>query len=94
MGDDFKSEHETALLGIIADSLSNFKSCAAYNAYNHGASVDQVIDMIANLRGIRNSSDAFGAVDESKLFEALKSLTSKGKFLSTSRSHDYTLTAV
>lgn len=91
--DDFKLEHETALLRVITDALSKFKNAAACNVYNQEAIVDQVIAMVGNLRDVRNSSDAFGAVNEKKLGEALLRLSSEGKaLLPTLLCGTYTLT--
>lgn len=74
-GSDVNSDHDTFLLEMTINSLRSLKSLVQSD---QAVSVQQIIDMLFNLRDIR---DARGNVDEEKLVKILKSLGKTGKHI-------------
>lgn len=71
--DDLNAEYDTILLETTISSLLEFKG---FITPDQAVIVDYVIDMITNLRAVRDSN---GAVSEEKLADALRDLDKKGK---------------
>ena len=78
-GDDVDANNETILLDITIDGLLNFKDFVMHDQRDV---VDSVIDMVTNLRTVRDCSGLEGTISEGQLENAMRDLRKKGKPIS------------